>query len=313
MTLIVGAIAVLLVGLYTYYNITLPPLEEPTDKKPAVATTMFPLYDITRQITGDAVAVELLLPPGASPHTFEPAPSTFVQLQKVDAIYAFGYGSDDWVTDLLMGSSLEVVTVDTGVALHSVEEEHEDEKLEAGSLELEHEEDGHEHGDVDPHYWLSIPNAKTIAANVAADLNARYPEQAAVFAQNLSTYLEQLDQADQEIRDLLAGVSNRQIVTMHSAWYYFAEEYGLEIAATFEPTPGREPTPQYLAALSRAVSESGVRTIYSEPQLATDALEPFIADHGISIAVLDPLGGLQTRDNYISTMLFNAQVIAKNQ
>ncbi len=313
---ILFGIAATLIGLYTYYNLSLPPLEE-AQKAPTVAASIYPIYDITRNVAGSAVKVRLLLPPGASPHTFEPTPSILKELHSADVLYTVGHGADDWATNLLVDLGAVGVTVDNQVALHEYGEHEDDNDYEHG-----HEEEMHEHGDegtndhkhegVDPHYWLSVPNAKQIARNIAEDMTVRWPNLSQQINANLSQYLIELDWADQEIRQTLENVENKQIVTLHGAWYYFAEEYGLEIVATFEPTPGREPTPQYLAALGHAVEDSGVSVIYSEPQLATDTLEPFVADHGIDITIIDPLGGVLERDSYINMMIFNAQTIAQN-
>jgi len=318
---ILFSIAAAVIGLYTYYNITLPPLEE-TQQNPTVAASIFPVYDIARNVAGSAVEVKLLLPPGASPHTFEPTPSILKELQGADVLYTVGHGADNWATDLLSDLGVAEMTVDRQITLreygaqaegghehegemHEDEHEHED--------EMHEDEHGHSHEGNDPHYWLSIPNAKQIARNIADDMTARWPNRAEQINTNLANYIDALDQADQEMRQALQNIENNNIVTLHDAWYYFAEEYDLEITATFEPTPGREPTPHYLATLGHAVDESGVSVIYSEPQLSTDTLEQFVADHGINIAVLDPLGGVLERDSYINMMKYNAQTIAQNQ
>lgn len=309
---IMMGIAGLLVIAYTYYNYTLPPLEENEDQGSTVAATIFPLYDIARNVAGNSLEVKLLLPPGGSPHTFEPTPQTLKNLQDATALYVIGHGADDWVLDLVSGTDTEKIAVDKNIELREYETAH---SHESESEEYENPETGHEHEheEVDPHYWLTIPNAKIIARNIAEDLQQRYPEKENAIEQNLDSYLNELDAADQTVREKINTAENRKMVTMHDAWYYFAEEYGLEIAATFEPTPGREPTPQHLATLGRELKESGVRVIYAEPQISTDTLTPFTEDHNLSIATLDPIGGTENRKSYISTMIYNAETVAKNQ
>lgn len=275
-----------------------------------VATTIFPVYDITRNIADGATSVELIVPPGASTHTFDPSPSTLRNLRNVEVVYAIGHGADDWIDEIINSVDAQKVVVDHDIDIRDAEhDEHEEE-------EGEHEDEGeeeHEHGPEDPHYWLSIPNAKVIAATIADDLSQRFPEDADVFATNLERYLQELDQADGEIRSQLADVSNPQLITLHDAWYYFAQEYGLEIVGTFEPTAGREPTPQYLVELQEAIEASGSRTLYSEPQLSTAGLSGFARDNNLTIAELDPIGGTEGRGSYIALMKYNAQTIFQNQ
>jgi len=292
----VAAIVVLLITLASRKTV-----EGTADR--TVTATVFPLCDIVRNVAGDDLTVACLLPPGTSPHTFEPTPSVIHQVNSASVVFVLGHGIDSWAETLAVGAERPIVAVDTDVPLRR-------------ALDEEEKEDGHgdEHSDgVDPHYWLSIPNAKLIAANVAADLTARYPELSANITVNLDRYQSALDRTDAQLRETLKLIGSHEIVTLHDAWYYFAEEYGLTIVGSFVPTPGREPTPQYLAALGQAVSRSGSRTLFSEPQISTGTLEPFIHDHRLKIAILDPLGGTGDRTSYIKTMLANAETIAENQ
>ncbi|MDP2631168.1 MAG: metal ABC transporter substrate-binding protein, partial [Candidatus Uhrbacteria bacterium] len=166
---------------------------------------------------------------------------------------------------------------------------------------------------VDPHYWLSIQNAKIITQTIADDLSLRFPEFAVEIAINKSNYLEELNKAEQEIIVMLNQVQNKNLLTLHNAWYYFADAYDLSIVGTFEPTAGREPTPQYLVQLMEAIEKSGSKTLYSEPQLATLSLESFLIDNDLSLSELDPIGGVSGRESYIKLMLYNANVISQNQ
>ncbi|MBU0625498.1 metal ABC transporter substrate-binding protein [Patescibacteria group bacterium] len=276
---------------------------------PKVAATIFPLYDIARHVAGDAAEVTLLLPSGASPHTFEPTPTTLKNLHAAAVLYTIGYGMDDWAIALAEGGQTNVITLTAGINLYHSEG---DQIITAEASERESEPD-HEHGDTDPHYWLSVPNAAIIATNIATDLMTRWPNLAPVIETNLIAYLDELAKADTQIREILSRIQKREIVTLHAAWYYFAEEYDLTVAASFEPSPGKEPTPQYLASLGHAVDQTDVGIVYSEPQISTATLEPFVQDHGLKIAILDPLGGFNNRDSYIALMLYNAQTIAQNQ
>lgn len=285
------------IAILTLFIIGIVVFAQPKESEPVsdinVAATIFPIYDLTREIAGDSARVELLLPPGASEHTFEPTPSTLRQLQGATAIYAIDHGIDSWLDGIIESVDAEKVVVDSGIDIRASADP--------------------EEGATDPHYWLSIPNAIIISQTIADDLSERYPEHAVEFQKNLSNLIVELEQADDEIRLSLNTLSNKNIITLHDAWYYFSEEYGLRIAGTFEPTPGREPTPQYLIELMAAIDASGSTTLYSEPQLPITGLKSFTTDNGLTIAELDPIGGVSGRDSYISLMKYNAETIAQNQ
>jgi len=290
-SLIFFLIVTLLVGGLVVLFATLPKLSKNTE--PSVAATIFPVYDIAKNVAGDAVKVTLILPPGTDAHSFEPSPSLLKELSGARAVYAIGHQIDDWSTVLVEDVGAEIVLVDKGVTLRE-------------STDIED-------GPFDPHYWLTVPNAKIIAATIADDLTVRFPEQTQTFSDNLKTYLQNLDETDAEIRVNLKDILNKNIVTFHDAWYYFASEYGLTVAGTFEPTAGREPTPQYLAALVSKIKEANVKTLYYEPQMSITGFETFANDYNVKLKVLDDIGGVVPYDSYINLMKTNASTLQNNQ
>ena len=275
-----------------------------TEKKPLVATTIFPLYDITKNIAGDTIDIALILPPGAEAHSFEPSPSLLRSLQDVQVIYAIGHGLDTWTTKISESLEVKTLVVDNGVPIRKITE----------VTFRDGEESEEEHGTTDPHYWLVVSNAKAIASTIAIDLARRFPEFTPLFDRNLEQYVKKLDQTDKEIRSMLVDISSRDLITFHDAWYYFADAYDLHIAGTFEPTAGREPTPQYLANLVEVLKNNPkTRAIYYEPQFSTEAYQSFANDYGLHMAELDDIGGIPGRSSYINLMLSNAKTIRDNQ
>lgn len=254
---------------------------------PDVAVSIFPLYDIVTHVAGDAVDVHLMLPPNASPHTYEPTPSDVAAINDAAVVYRIGYGLDDWATDIA-NARTDVLTLSESLALRRSSD-----------------------GIVDPHYWLTIENAKTIAALAAQDLGAHFPAYRTQFQQNLTQYLAALDNADVQIRTTLSAMENTSIVTMHDAWYYFADTYGLDVIGTFEPSGGREPTPQDLGALTHSMAVNEVTTIFVDAGESTAAVETFASDNGYTIRTVDPEG--TTYESYIDLMLGNARVFSQNQ
>lgn len=266
--------------------------------KVKVATTIFPLYDFARHIAGDAADVVLLLPPGASPHTFEPTPAKVRNLAGSDVLFLIGHGLDDWAARIALSAGVtRAVTVDAGVVLRDAPGDGSAGAARRARL-------------VDPHYWLSIGNAKAIAHTVEAEIERIAPNRKNELRQRLDIYLAGLDAADADIRRLLANLPNRRIATFHDAFGYFAAAYGLEVVATFEPFPGKEPGPRFVVEFQHAVRTAGVRVLFSEPQFAVAALRPVAADLGVTLSVLDPLGGVPGREGYVELMLFNARQVA---
>lgn len=266
-----------------------------------IAVTSYPLFDIASHVAAGVAETIVVLPPGSNPHTFEPLPSSQRAVSSSSVVFAVGHGFDDWIDSLASSAAVPKVTVDLGIRLRPPTAPFRD----AGQAE---EDDGAE----DPHYWLSIPNVKIIAATIAADLARRFPDAAGRIRTDLAAYVRTLDDADAKVRRILSGVRHRNIVTLHDAWYYFAEAYDLRIVGSFEPTAGREPTPNYLAKLGSAVRDSGTRTLYVEPLLPLTGLEEFLNDNGLATAEIDPIEGA-TPGGYAAIMIRNATIIRDHQ
>ncbi len=268
-------------------------------QKPLVAASIFPVYDLAREVAGNEVKVVLIVPPGSEPHMFEPPPSRIKELQRAEAVYTIGHGIDEWIRPIIANTNAEEVVLDTGIRLRQ-------------SQVIFTDRGAEEEGPVDPHFWLTMQNAKRMVQTINADLRSRFPARADQFQKNTDAYLEKLSIAEEKIQMILAPAKGRTLITLHDAWYYFVDAYGLTIAGTYLPTAGREPSALYLTALAKAVKASGARSLFHEPQFSTETLRPFANDYGLRLVILDDIGGKPPRDSFINLMMENAKAIADN-
>jgi ABC-type Zn uptake system ZnuABC Zn-binding protein ZnuA len=277
-----------------------------------VTATIFPLYDLVRQVAGDEIEVVLLVPPGASPHTVAFKPGMARQLAGSAVLFAIGYGLDDWAARLASEAGVpEVVQSHGGQALPTevqVEHPHVDA---AGHDEKTPQRDGDASGvAIDPHYWLSIPNAMHMVSVIAETLERLDPARKDRYAQRAGETLQVMRQADRDIRRQLAELPRREIALFHGAFAYFAAAYQLQIVTTFEPLPGREPGPRHVREFLRQIRAHHLRAVFIEPQLDAAPLRALARDIGVELILLDPLGGSAGREHYLAMMRFNAAQIA---
>ena len=88
----------------------------------------------------------------------------------------------------------------------------------------------------------------------------------------------------------LDRLSNRNIVTFHEAFPYFAQEFNLNVLAVIEQEPGSEPSPGELAHIIGVIKDSQVKALFVEPQYPSAAAHT-IARETDSIIYPDPLNG----------------------
>lgn len=306
---------VILIGV-GIYALTQNQGETQDNSKPKIAATIFPIYDIARNIAGDEVEVKLILPPGASPHTYDASPEDLKKVSGSDAVFMIGHGLDDWSSELAQSAGVENnIVVDKNIELQGFPEmDHGHEDGEEHHLgEEEHEDEhGHTHEGTDPHYWLSATNGIAIAAQIRDELKMMYPESAEVFDANYQTFDIQITALQSELKEIFADKEGTEFATFHNAWNYYAGDFGLEVVTTFEEFPGESPSPEYLREFTEKVEEYNLSVVYNEPQLSTKALEPIAQDHGVQILTIDPIGGTEELATYLDLLRYNGLQISKS-
>ena len=312
-----------------------------------VVTSILPLAFIVGEVGGERVKVDALVPPGASPHTFEPVPSDMVKLQQARYFVSVGAGFDGWFDKLLGAASgaLERVTLIAAPNLkpleadhhhdhgHGHEREHAKEQAEShrdhghaeakhGHGEKSHEKGhGHEEGHaseemegLDPHFWLDPIRVRDAVLPVLVQhLIEADPAGAEYYGKRAEDFRQRLTALDAEIRQQLAKADGRKFVSFHSAWAYFAERYDIEEVDAVQEFAGEEPTPAEVANLVRGARAAGVRYIMVEPQLDPRVAKTIAGEFGAGTVVVDPLGdsGDPARSTYEGLMRFNARAFGQ--
>jgi zinc transport system substrate-binding protein len=291
------------------------------EAKMQVAASIMPLADFCREIGGDKVEVQLLIPPGASPHTFEPSPGILTGLTKAKVLVYIGGGLEPWIDKFLKALKDQkpaVVAATRGLdlikeipkhtkAVDSLERQHRHpEKAEMGQ--------GHPHADGagNPHIWLDPILAQDICRRIAAAFIHMDPENKGLYEAQLTRYLAKLSELDQTITAATNGFQLRQFVGFHPSFTSFARRYQLEEVGIIEVAPGREPTPRALQNIMNAIQHYGIRVIFSEPQFSPRLAEVLAKEAGVSVLSLDPIGGRPPYgDDYLKLMQYNLETMAK--
>jgi len=237
----------------------------------SVITTLFPLQEFAQAVGKENAAVELLLPPGAEPHTWEPRPSDIVKLHHADILIYISQELEPWMAEVLKSvdnPGLSVIEVAHSFSALKTAEEH------------RHGDPPHEtaqHALRDPHIWLNFAYDQTIIDILAAAMSKRDPAAAPYYTKNASEYKQQLQALDQQYRKGLSACRNRQfIVGGHAAFAYLAERYGLQQIPLYGLSPNAEPSPKKMAELIDTAKRHQVKVIYFE-QLVSDRLAKVIA------------------------------------
>jgi zinc transport system substrate-binding protein len=264
-TLLNLSVALLTACLITGCKQSLPPADQ---SKLQVVTTLFPLYDFSRQIAGDKAQITLLLPPGVEPHSFEPRPGDIITINKADVFIYTGPFMEAWVQDVLGGVNsrkLLVIDASKGIQLSS-EQGHE------GEVSVNETE--HNHGGMDPHIWVDPVLARQIVNTIAEGFAAQDPTNKDFYLARAKAYIEKLAALDTNIRQTLQPCKTKTILYGgHFAFGYFARRYGLDYISPYAGfSPDAEPTPRKITELIEKMKALNSKYIFYE-----ELLEPRVA------------------------------------
>jgi zinc transport system substrate-binding protein len=251
--------------------------ESEEDSRLGVVVTILPQVEFVENVGGDRVNVTVMVPPGASPHTYEPKPAQLKALAEATLYAKVGSGVEFelvWMEKLL-ATNEEIVVVDCSKGVERQEAVTEDEH-----------EDEH-HGAMDPHIWMSPTNARLMVQNICDGLIEVDPGNRRYYEQNRDVYLKQLTEIDREIRSGLATVKNRQFMVYHPAFGYFAREYNLTMIPL--EIEGKEPTAAGLTHLIEQAKAHDIRVIFAEPQFDPKSAEVIAEAIGGEVVLIDPL------------------------
>lgn len=296
---------------------------------PLVVATTTQLADFARTIGGDAVEVHGLIRPNVDAHDVDLSPADLDALARADVILANGVGLEPWLDDAVEASGAAASVTDTseGVTLLAFGEatEEDDHADEAATDEAATDEDDHGHeGEANPHIWLDPGNARVMAATVTDAIVAALGDDAGAVAEveaRARAYDDDLVALDAGIEALLADLPDRQFVTDHDAFAYFAARYDLEVVGTIIPSfdSAAEVSAGDLDDLAATIRRTGTRAVFTEQSLPPDAAEALARKVDVRVVAgadglygdsLGPAGSPGA--TYLGMMRHNADSISRN-
>ena len=248
-----------------------------TSRRPAEGEPLYvsilPLRSLVQGIVGDDFDIEVLVPPGASPETFEPTPRQFVGLNKARMV--FNVGLIDFETTLLakVEDQAKVVDLSRGI------------ELIAGTCSHGSHGHTHTHG-IDPHVWTSPRALQKMAENAYEAIREAYPD-SVKYETNYRLLQQELKALDERTAARIAASDVEYFIIYHPALTYYARDYGLRQIAI--EADGKEPSAKQLTQLIRQAREDGVRRILYQSQFPASAVEVIARDIDAEYAEVDPL------------------------
>jgi zinc transport system substrate-binding protein len=248
---------------------------------PLVITSVYPLYELTRQVAGPAAQVVSLVPTGAELHDWEPSPRDIARIREARLFVYNGAGLDPWVSRLLAdgaSSRTAIVRATQGIPLLTT----------APFADAR----GPGRPIPDPHVWLDPVLARTMVETIRAALAKADPDHAATYAENARRFMAELETLHESFKAGLAHCARREVVASHAAFAYLAKRYALTVVPVMGLTPESEPTPARLASIVRFARDRKVQYIFFETLVSPALAETLAREIGAQTLVFNPIEGV---------------------
>lgn len=259
-----------------------------------IVTSFYPMYISTINVTKDIPGVEVInmtKPQTGCLHDYQLTPEDLKTLEKANVFVVNGAGMEAFMDKVVnQQKNLKVIEASKGIELIK-----------------------DENGEENPHVWVSVSDAIIQVKNISQQLASIDPANESKYMSNADAYMEKLEALKEKMHKSLDSIKNKDIITFHEAFPYFAKEFGLNIAAVIEREPGTAPSPKELEDTIKIVRDSGIKALFAEPQYSAKAADTIAGETGAKIYSLDPAvtgdANPDGYDGYIKVMEQNLKSI----
>jgi len=271
--------------------------EKKDDGNLKIVTSFYPMYldaiNITRGVSGVEV-VNLTPPQTGCLHDYQLTPEDMKVLETADILIVNGLGMESFLDKVIeTHPNLKIIDASDSPEIVPIMED----------------------GVPNPHVWTSLTYSIQQVKNIQRQLSELDPDRADKYRMHALEYVDELTTLRDEMHLSLTMLPNKDIVTFHEAFPYFAAEFNLNIVAVIEREPGTEPTPQELAETIEKINSLPVKVIFTEPQYSPKAAETIARETGAQIFELDPIVTGEAKPenlmDYVDRMLNNLITLTK--
>ena len=283
---------ILTLSLLTACGTTTPP--ETNEDTTTILASTYPIYILANALTVGIPDVTIeMLGTGTSSclHDYTLSVSDMKVLEQADILTLNGAGLEDFMDDALNHSSAIVISAADGVTPTTSTSTHnhgEDDILEHDT----HEHDTHEHegeDNLDPHFWLDPIAYESMMDTIAVGLVDALPEFADTIQSNADEIRDPLVSLVSQGQADLASLENRELITFHDGFSYFAHRFDLELLTSIEEEAGSEASAQEIAEIIALIDEHDINAIFTETNGSDSTAKAISRETGCAVASLNLL------------------------
>ncbi len=292
-------IAIFILCLASILSLTSCSSKKTTDQaseKVKVSVTFDALSEFVEAVGGDEVEVSTIIPVGTEPHDFEPKAQDLVGLSSAQVFVYNGLGMESWVEDTIAAvNNKSLIVVDAS--------------KDVTPITNVDEEEISEHGQYDPHIWLSLKCAETEVVSIKDALVKVDPTNKDYYEANCTDYTSKLESLYNEYAEKFGTLSNMTFVTGHAAFGYLCRDFGLTQKSVEDVFAEGEPSAQQLTELVNYCNESGVTTVFAEEMASPEVSATLASEVGARVETIYTIESAEDNMSYLERMESNLSKI----
>ncbi len=269
-----------------------------------ILTSFYPLYISTLNVTDGVENISIVNLTSSQTgclHDYQLTPGDAARLEKASVLVINGGGMETFLDKTLSDSSLLVIDASEGIDFLKGEENEGHDPLHM-----------HQEEETNGHVWVSITLAMKQVTTIARKLAEWDSANASQYMKNAEIYCAKLNELKEKMHQELADYQGQSIITFHEAFPYFAQEFGLKIAAVVQQEPGAEPNAAELMKIIQTTKQKKVKALFVEPQYSPSAAQTISRETGIDVYTLDPVvTGPLDKNAYLNIMGGNLETLKK--
>lgn len=261
-----------------------------------VSVTFDAIKEFVAAVGQDKVEISTIIPAGMEPHDFEPKAQDLVALGSAQVFVYSGLGMEAWVQEAISAANnAALITVEASEGVDAIQN--------TESEEIE------EHGQYDPHIWLSLKGAELEVMNIKDGLVEADPSNKDYYEQNCSDYVTQLENLYNQYNEKFQSASKKSFVTGHAAFGYLCRDFELEQNSVEDTFAEGEPTAQQLSELVEYCKANGVTTIFAEEMASPDVSQTLANEVGAKVETIYTIESAEDDMTYLERMESNLSKI----
>ena len=262
-------------------------------KKIKVSATILPQKYFISKIAGNMAEINIVIPPGANPVTYDLNPKKIRELSNSELYFKIGHLPFElsWMKKIeSVNPAMQIVDTSKGVDF---------------IISGHHHSSEPEHQKIDPHIWLSPKEVKIQAKNILNAFIKLDPQHHDFYSKNYKNFLSEIENLEISMYNNFEDLKIRKFLVYHPSWSYLVRDFNLEQIAV--EVDGKNPTPKQLKNLIKTARNEKIKVIFLQKQFPVTVAKAISNEIDAQIIYLDPLS-----ENWYENMLKISLLLNEN-